>query len=903
MLVTPKSTESFARREAGGKGYNLYLMSRESLPVPAWIVLGANVFRKFRASAAISEPIGKILEPLLVEDAPQPSMKTCETIAESIRQVILEAPMPPDILAEAAQAYQLLGKSLIAVRSSAVDEDSAQHSFAGQLSSFLYVRTCDEAIKALRECWASAYSARGIAYRMQNHLLSSAEIEVAVVFQEMIDAEMAGVIFTCDPLTGSPTSIVVNSVYGVGEGLVSGLLDADTFRLEKSDLKVTGQELASKVKKLVMDRNAGGVIEADVPEASREVASLSPSQLTELGKIGKSIEKFYRYPQDVEWAFKDGRFAILQSRPVTTQVQAGEGLIYIWDNSNIVESYGGLTLPLTFGFAHYVYHQVYVQLCEILLVPQKQIQDMEPFLKHMLGMLYGRVYYNILNWYRLTATILPFFKANRAFMETMMGTSHQLADEIADRIKPPGFAEGWSSKLRRTISGFKFLFYHFTAQSLVDKFLREFHIYYEEFRKRDYGRMPASDIYQHYQDLERQALRRWHAPIINDFLVMVHFGLFKKLTEKWLSQLGQSIQNDLLCGNGNLESAEPTRELIRMAGVINQDSGLRKLIEETAPEDCLEALHQSPFRTFRDRVDSYIDKYGHRCMSEMKLEQRDLHMEPAFLFVCLKNYLRSGQYDLAEYEKREHEIRSRAEEQVFSNLRGLKKVVYSWSLHHARKAVRNRENTRFCRTRVYGVVRSMFYGIGNDYCLRGIIDRPEDIFYLELTELYGSLDGTLTCQNFKALVETRKKEYENYAKFEPASRIVTRGPVYWQNEHGEPPVAAEELGDLPPNCLKGTGACPGVVEGIVKVIMEPGDDMELNGEILVTMRTDPGWIPLYPSLSGILVERGGLLSHSAIVAREMGLPIIVGVRGLCKRLESGMRIRFDGQSGIIEILE
>ena len=282
--------------------------------------------------------------------------------------------------------------------------------------------------------------------------------------------------------------------------------------------------------------------------------------------------------------------------------------------------------------------------------------------------------------------------------------------------------------------------------------------------------------------------------------------------------------------------------------------------------------------------------------------QKDLHQDPTFLFTCLKNNVRAGSIDLEEYEARERSIREAAEKKVKEHLSGWKLHVYLWSMKHARMAVKNRENLRFCRTRIYGVVRQMFYGVGNEFALRGLIDIPEDVFYLTLDELKGTLDGVCPCQNLRGLVETRKAEYEKYADIEPDSRFVTRGVCYWSNNH-LPPEVEVDTSDLPDNCIKGLGCCPGVVEGTVKVVLSPDDDMELDGEILVTSRTDPGWIPLYPSISGLLVERGGLLSHSAIVAREMGLPTVVSIRGLTKRLETGMKVKFDGQSGIIEILE
>ena len=899
MIVTPQSTESFAKREAGGKGFNLFLLSQAGLPVPSWVVVGARYFKQFREQSGLDAQFAALLAPLSAQSEPA----QFESVSQSIRSLILKTSLPLAVEATLRAAYQKLGCPLIAVRSSGVDEDSARFSFAGQLSTYLFVKSEEEALRSIRECWASGFSTRGLSYRAQNGLLGQGPIEVAVVLQEMVDCEKSGVLFTCDPTTQDGKKVMINSVYGIGEGLVSGLLDADTFVLEKSTGKKLSEQIVDKGSQLVRNESGEGTVEAPVSASLISRPSLDDGELEALARIGRDVEGLYRFPQDVEWGWREGRFYLLQARPVTTPVRNEDGLLYIWDNSNIVESYGGITMPLTFSFAHHVYHWVYIQFCEILLVPSKEIRKMDSFLKNMLGLFYGRVFYNILNWYKLTS-ILPGFKYNRKFMETMMGTQHSLADEIADRIKPPGFQERWISKVRRFVTGLKFLYFHFTIQKMVDEFLEYFHSVYGEYRKRNYSRMPSDEIFKDYQELEEKLLMEWKAPIVNDYLCMVHFGILKNLTGLWLSKLGDSLQNDLLCGEGNLESAEPTRELIRMAALVAQNPALRTLIERTPPQDGMEALVNAPeFSEFRARVDRYIDLYGFRCMNEMKLEERDLYQDPSFLFVCLKNYLRSGQTDLKEYEKREKEIRHGAEKKVHENLTGLKKKVYLWSLKHARKAVRNRENTRFCRTRIYGIARAMFYGMGRDFVLRSILDRPEDIFYLQIQEIFGALEGTLTVINLRALVDVRKKEYATYVAQEPSSRFHTRGPTYWMNDHfPEHEVALPPI-DLPDGALKGIGCCPGIVEGTVKVILSPQDDMELNGEILVTVRTDPGWIPLYPSASGLIVERGGLLSHSAIVAREMGLPTIVGVQSLTKKLRTGMKIRMNGETGVIENVE
>lgn len=892
LYVHKKSTTQFAKKEAGGKGHNLFLLSNHGFNVPEWVALPPRFFDQFKFDNQLVEYIENIVLDQHLGLA---------EVAEKIRAKIVNAPFSKELEFEIEKIYQKLNCPLISVRSSAHDEDSATHSFAGQLSSFLYVSSFDVTKQSIKEVWASAYSERSLHYRLTNKL-STTNIKVSVILQAMIDPEKSGVLFTCHPIDGKNDRVVLNSVYGVGEGLVSGLLDADNFVIEKESYKTLETNIVEKKTKLVRDREKQTCIESSVEEKLQHVSSLSGQELKELAQIGERIEKFYGRAQDVEWAIFEGKIYILQSRPVTTKTFNRQGHLYIWDNSNIVESYGGLTMPLTFGFARYVYRQVYVQFCEILMVPNKNIRDMDFYLSNMLGLFYGRVYYNILNWYKLTS-ILPGYKYNRSFMETMMGTNHALQDEIADRVKAPAFQNGPGAFVRKVLTGFKFFYYHLNIQNVVDNFLKDFHPIYDRYRHIDYSRMTADQIYLKYQDLEREMLWKWHAPIINDFLCMVHYGIFKKLTSKWLSHLGDSFHNDLLAGNGKLESAEPTKRLIIMAGYVSKISSLKDLILKTPNEECLEAINQSKHQDFYQQVQQYLDKYGFRCMSEMKLEQKDMLQDPGLFFAFLKNILNAGQTDLEEYEKREKEIRQKAESLLDQNLSGLKKFIYSWSLKHARKAVMNRENTRFCRTRVYGVVRAMFYAIGEDFTKRNIIDCKEDIFYLSLEELRGACDGHNSILNLRKVVELRKNEYEQYKATEPAARFATRGPVYWDNIHIEVEEENPSDEELAPNQIKGLPCSPGLVEGVVKVILDPSDNLELNGEILVTHRTDPGWIPLYPSISGLLVERGGLLSHSAIVAREMGLPTVVSIKGLTKKLQTGMKIRMNGESGLIEIIE
>ncbi|MDZ4199724.1 MAG: phosphoenolpyruvate synthase [Kiritimatiellia bacterium] len=894
MLVLKDSTESFARKQAGGKGYNLYLMTRQGLPVPEWLVLARDTTEEFLLLSGARVKVDEWLKDF------SENRIAARSASEEILRLLSNASMPDRIRLEIARAYREAsseGAVSVSIRSSAADEDGTMHSFAGQLSSFLYVSSLDDAVRYVRECWASAFSERALIYRRENGL-PLRDIGVAVLVQRMLDPEASGVIFTCDPLEKKADVFVVSAVYGVGEGLVSGELDADTYWLEADTGRVTKQEVVTKP--IALRRGASGMCaKAEVCASRRDLPCLDATALAQLHRLGRTVAALYPGPQDIEWALAGGQIYLLQTRPVTTLDENLIGIPNLWDNSNIVESYGGLTSPLSFTFALHNYRNVYVQFCEVLGMPHRLVAEMEPYLGNMLGCIHGRVYYNLYNWYKLIG-VLPGFKQNRDFMETMMGVHEKLPADIADRIRPHPSWETPRGRWRRWVTGISFIAHHFCIQGRVDRFLATFHREYENYRRRDYRRMSSDRILAQYMEMDQRMLSHWKAPILNDFLCMVHFGLLRKLTAKWLGRLDENIKINLLTGGGEIESAEPTRALIRLAGTAAADIELQRLIEETSPDHLLETLNQSPFRDFYRQVVDYIDRFGYRCMSEMKLEETDWATDPSFLFACLKNYLRAGTTDLAARERQEQALRAEAERNVAGALRGVKRVVYFWSLKHTRKAIRNRENTRFARTRIYGVARAMFRAMGEDLSGVGILDKSADIFFLTRDEVLGLHQGTLTAYGVKDLVRLRRAEYERFAEMEPRSRFLTRGPVYWRNRF----LAPQEAPTLPVDAdydLKGLPCCPGVVEGRVRVIRSPQDDFTLNGEILVAARTDPGWVPLYPSISGLLVERGSLLSHSAIVAREMGIPAIVGIQGLLATLKDGQRIRMNGSLGTVVV--
>ncbi|MBN8536653.1 MAG: phosphoenolpyruvate synthase [Deltaproteobacteria bacterium] len=893
MLVTKNSTYAYAKKESGGKGFNLYLMTEQGLPVPDWVVFGKRYFQSYVDYYSLTEKMNQIIDEL------NRNKISASQAENEFSKLFLDPPTPDFLVQELKKALRHFSSEdtlMFSVRSSAADEDGVSHSFAGQLSSFLYLSDFEEIIFAMRKCWASGFTERGLVYRRKNNI-SVNKIQVSVVLQKMIDPDESGVLFTCDPVSQKLDHYVISAVRGVGEGLVSGALPADTFWLENSTGLMVKRDIVEK-KTAMKKGKQGETVLIDMEEREWLRPALSEKQLLEIWKLGKFIEGYFQRPQDIEWAIQGEKLYILQTRPVTHLEQDLVGYPNLWDNSNIVESYGGLTLPLSFSFALRNYKNVYVQFCEVLNVPRQVIKEMDSYLSYMLGNINGRVYYNLFNWYKLVG-ILPGFKQNREFMETMMGVSEKLTDEITERIKPHPSWNTLEGKVRKLVTGLSFFKYHLTIQSMVTDFLKTFHKDYDYYRSLPLKKLRGDQLIQVYSELEMNMLGRWKAPIVNDFLCMVHFGLLRKLTLKWLSQFDSTIQNDLLSGEGGLESAEPMKALKKLTMIVFNNPSLRNDFLKYESSELLEFLKQSTYQEFYAEVMSYLDRFGFRCMSEMKLEEIDLNTDPTYLFVCIKNYLKSSSLELIQIEE-ESALRKTAEAKVETSLKGFQKVFYFWVLKHARKAVKNRENTRFARTRVYGIARNIFQYVGQDLAQLGIIEKDRDIFWLNIEEIFGIYNGTLTSYDLQSFIELRKKSYKSFELTTPDVRILTRGAVYWHNQFVKEVEAPSYDGE---DCdLKGMPCCPGIIEGVVKYISSPQDNLELNGEILVADRTDPGWVPLYPSIKGLLVERGSLLSHSAIVAREMGIPTIVSIPGLTKKLKSGMKVKLDGKAGTIKIL-
>ena len=891
QFLGPESPVESLAALGGGKANQLAALSRIGCSVPRWFCIPVEGFDAALFQAR--EESGEVSAGLV-------SLPVPNNIVELIPEALVKWNLTDEF---------------VAVRSSGLDEDGTEHSFAGQFESYLYRRGVEGIVDAIGRCWASAFSERNFAYRAAIGK-SDAVPRMGVIIQRMIDSESAGVAFSRNPLDpGDRESLIVESVWGQGEAIVSGKLDSDHFIVNRSRREYE-VSVANKVAAIVQHPE-GGTHEVKIEADRAQKTSLTPEEVHEIADLVLRLENELGVPQDLEWATSAGRLFALQTRPITTlppDAVFDEGIagtaVTIWDNSNIVESYSGVTTPLTFSHVNHAYREVYFQTCRLLGVPQSVIEEHDSTFLNMLGLIRGRIYYNLLNWYRLLS-LFPLLGKSGSFMETMMGVKQSLEtdlqplfDSLVDEAPDYGLLKRVGLVVRLAVHMLGGARANELFLSRVDRVCRPM----EEANLANLSLPQQVDLYHQLLD---GALKHWKAPIVNDTRCMIAFGTLKTLTEKWIARDGAdeaaSLQNDLLCGSGDLKSTEPMRLLLEIAAEIDGDPEVRRRLLEEAPEEFWRSLQGGFAPHLKERFESYIAEYGYRCVDELKLETLDYHDRPHMVVASVQGYVRHGVPPSEEIEARKREIREDAEAIVRERLNSIRSAYYFSILRWTRRAVGDRERLRFERTRTFGVVRQIFRGVGSNLAALGALEREDDVFYLTIEEIIAFTDGRATTLELSKLSEIRRSEYEEYrSSAAPPNRFLTRGAVGATLRH---PGLLQSLdllkdrGSNDPNVLQGTSCCPGVVEAPVRVAHSFEDTEGLDGEILVTERTDPGWVPAFPACSGLIIERGSLLSHSAVVARELGIPTVVGVEGdPLKKLENGQIVRLDAGKGEVRII-
>ncbi|HEX5718506.1 MAG TPA: PEP/pyruvate-binding domain-containing protein [Thermoanaerobaculia bacterium] len=887
----------------GGKGRGLVRLQEAGQPVPPWFGVTAAAFR-LGLGGLRPEIAGRLQG--LSADAPAAVRAAAEEIRGWIRGVELPAEMAMEI--RRAQAEALPGDGPLAVRSSALDEDGAGGSFAGLHDSFLGVRGRQVLLDAIRAVWASAFQAEALTYRLIRGLPLDG-IEMAVVVQRMVAARVSGVLFTANPATGDVHEIVISSLYGLGEGLVGLGLDADRYTVDKATLAVEIR-LGLKREQVVAAADDGTVRTVPVPEEDQGASSLNPEQVLALARAGLDLERRLGRPQDVEFAADAEGIFLLQARPVTTVEEHGPaaGNRIPWDHQNWAENYPGVTLPMTYSVTRRLEKVTYRCFAEMMRIDPAAVAAHQVAFETSLGYIRGRIYTHGLNRYRLFR-LIPGISFHRKALLGLLG----VRPEEVDRETPdpePDVLRRWLVELPRLLRVFGGIGRDFLrVHHMVEDLLSAAGSFQSRCAAMDFHSMQPHELVQVYNEVELKLVTRWKAPLVNVFLLRLLYVTLRKVCTAWCGDTAGSLPQQLLRGEEGSESARPVRMLLALAHAAHRDPALRELFLREEPGELARRIPDDPrFAAFAAEVERYLDLFYFKGVHEMKLEDLTYRDRPELLYRMIQgNVTRDDPESLDPdvLEERERKGRKEAEERAFAALRGPRRAFFRWLLRHVRTLDRHREEFKFMRLQLMGLLRELLRAIGERLAEEGILDQPRDVFYLALEEVLDYVRGNALTSDLRGLVALRRRELdacEAKTVEPPEDQFETFGMVYHRNRYKARRRPAEEAAGED-GSLRGTGCCDGRVTGTVRILRSPADAPRLSGEILVVERIHTGWLPLLPTVSGLLVERGEILSHSTTVARELGIPTVVGIPGLTATLRDGQRVTVDGAQGVVTVLD
>ena len=844
----------------GGKALRLAQLRSLGAPVPPFVVVTTAAFRRTVGSdPVVRDLLARLRDEMGRSDPAAPARLKALSGEAAARVRSLGCPGTlARALREALAARGLLRRRF-AVRSSAIVEDSARHSFAGLLDSELGV-DAERLPGAVTRVWASAFTPRALAYRSRLGI-GLAGLATAVVVQEMVDATVSGILFTRHP--DDPGTTMVSAGRGLGEGVVQGTAECDTYRVSRSD----------------------GRVASDL--APGAPAALAEDELRDLVSQALEIERAFEGPQDLEWALDSRRrLHVLQARPVTVaggSTPRGERRLF--ENANVVESYPGLTRPLTFSFALEGYERAFRRAARGL-VPYRSPLERRPHLfRGLIALVDGRIYYNLSAWYEIFSCLArP--DAHRRSWDRHLGMAH---DESL-RAPPPA---PLAARLQ-ALAGVSLVL--LGVRRIGRRFAGRFAELQVLFREPAPPGATPDELCRTYHALAESAGAFWHLTLYNDLCAMRYQDALGTLVRRWLPGR-EGLAATLLSTGGRMESLAPVESLRALAAAMEREpSALAAAGAEDARPAWAALVDGAASPSLRQALLHHVDAFGDRCLEELKLETPSLREEPWRLLALLDRAralegaraLRDPQTDARRHEAR----------RLVAGLALPKRLAIRFVLRRARLALRQRESMRLARARLFGLARTLFRRLGDELWARGVLRRPEDVFDLTTAEVLAFFEGTTVTCDLQALVDLRRREYAAFATRNPAGRLETVGPPalgVCPRAPGLAPVAPQERNDE--RVLRGTACVGGVARGKARVVTDPAREAPGHGEVLVARTTDPGWVFLMMTAAGLVAERGSPLSHTAIVGRELGIPTVVGVPLATTRLPEGVEVTVDGDRG------
>lgn len=864
----------FPSVEVGGKARNLFKLKQQGLPVPDFICITSLAFEE--CLRPVIADIKRLLDGCHYDDL--------QSVTETSRQItrqVMECELSPAVQQALHESLQSLRQwPSFSVRSSAANEDGLKSSFAGQLGTWLNV-SFEQIERKVIACWASAFEPGILTYmhKMQRDPLHN---QVSVVVQRMVVAKSAGVLFQADP-QGNINRQVIVAGYGLGEGIVSDKVESDLYYHDKRSGEWQLQ-INEKLRQLGYGES-GGTQEFAVTEELRNQAVLSDAQRQQLVQQSAGIAAIYDHFQDVEWAFdQQDTLYILQARPITT---IPKGFQRVFDSSNIAESYPGVVLPMTVSIFHLDYYHCIKDGLARCGAPASVIEKREDVLQHLIGYINGRAYYNLNNWYR-TLLLVPFFKKKIVhYFEQMIGTEGSFDEDLDDLT-----LTRWEEIKIAVRFPILFLKNMLTHERLLQEYFGITGDIRREFEALDLGAASSDELTGFLMHSTKRLMKSLSIPILNDFFAMIFMAVTRERFAKSGIPDAENLLNRLLA-NQQIESTKPVVSMNALVEKIRADNGLAQFIESllgnaalSGVSDIYQALITAGYRDFQTGLKTHLDLYGHRSPKELIMEADTFRENP---FHLLRILLESSKAPPLPEKARDD-----AEAELARHV-GSKRLL-NWLLKKTRQAVAYREATRLDRGLHFSYLRTTLHHLGQRLVEEGVLAEPRDVFYLTLPELDAYRKGCTPNSDLNGLVAYRKTQVEKWRALEPEERIFTSGSVY----ANKIPEKSQPL-DLGAASLKGTGCSDGQITMEARIVKNPNAESDVKGRILVSETTDPGWVFLMVLSGGLISERGSLLSHTAIIGRELGIPTIVGVKNATRYIQDGDMVTMNGKTGEVQI--
>ncbi len=811
---------------AGGKGANLGELTNSKMPVPTGFVVTVRAYDDF----LIENNLEKIIDE---------NIQSGNSSGEMIRDAFIKSGIPEDIKAIVLKAYKKMGGVSVAVRSSATAEDLPGASFAGQQDTYLNIIGEEKLLDALRKTWASLWTDRAIAYRIRQKI-DQKKVKIAVVIQQMVDAEFAGVMFTANPITGNRKQIVIDASPGLGEAIVSGLVTPDNFIIQQKWCKWRVLEKKEGKHEIIFKDKKGGGIKSTVESDTNidDIPKLPKEVLFKLAKLGMKIERHFNFPQDIEWVWAKSTVFIVQSRPITAlpdELQQQSKISRVL-SSMFVEMMPKRPLPLEatlFGPELMVKNFVVPFLKLIGL----RIQPASKFLIEKDGIF---VCYN--------GKMRPHLTMSVVFAPFRI---------LSSAIKHNPF--NWKEDLR------------------ITETLKEI----KGMEKEDYIKYTPNKL----ANTAKKALKK--LPTILEVRIMyfprVVIAMAFLYTMLWI--VGRKDLFGILLFSGITTKVTKTNDSIAdLVKEIRRNNTLVNIFLKNEPNDIYQQLKKVEIgQNFLQKFQIFLDTYGYRESGGTLLTSQPTWKEsPEVVLEIIKALVNSSHH--VETKDDWEEIRNTLIKKTvlhFSTIRSL----FIKSLNTARLFQEIRENTRFYLMMVIPTLRKIVLELGKRLTEAKILNNPQDVFYFKFDELISvakslPLQGNRT-NELVTLISKRKLDYNNL------KNIPIVDPRLYRIEKNED-------GAL----LVGVSGSPGVVEGIARVIHDSSEFKKLqSGDILIALYTNPSWTPLFKKATAVVVDTGGMMSHAAIVAREYGIPAVMGTVDGTIKIKDGDNIRVDGSNG------